>query len=170
MGVGDEVGLKTVKEIEKSLPVILGAENVNLLLVRFEEKLIRDIDGLIDNRVKQIHTEATELIDHGVSTTRAQLATLIKDDIELAVDHTRKAAEILVNRSLDRVTEEARALVKELSTSISEQREHVVVDLGQTAVVVRKELLKVLPWVAVVAGLMNLAGIVVAWLFASSAQ
>jgi|GEM_PF-4850614 len=170
MGMGDEFALKTVKEIEAAIPTLLGAKTVAELLTAIESKAVSDIDGLLDKHQRQLRDEAQGLVDHGVASISKQMGTILRDDVELAVGNARKAAELLVSKSLDRFSEEAKSLVKELSKAISEQRVSVKVDLQEVAQdaaeTARKELISVLPWVAVIAGLMNLAGIAIAWFFA----
>jgi hypothetical protein len=104
----------------------------------------------VDLRALVVH--AGEQLDHRIATMKDEAAKLIRADIQLAVESTMEKARILVDETVQKTTTEARTLIEKLSTAISDQRQGI-----------RRDLLLVLPLVAVVIGVMNLVGVFVAW-------
>jgi len=139
---------------------------VPAILDTLERRIVKDIDQVIAVRVKQVQEQATQLVNHTLEQTHQTVQALVHREMAEAVALTRSEAETLVNSTFDRFSTDADRLIGNLTQAISEQRASVVVDLGDTAATIRKELNRVLVWVALVAGLMNLAGIVIAWFFA----
>jgi len=159
------------------------AEILEDKLAKAEEAATRVVDHaltgaqrLTEEQVGVIRQEAAQLVDHGLEEFR-KLVTQAGMAIDTRMNHataqlqgaavaivlrTRQEAEGLIDQGITRATHEAERLVDVLSKAIAEQRVGVKVDLGEVAVDVRKELLRVLPWVALIIGGLNLIGVVVA--------
>ena len=114
---------------------------------KIEEKALSDIEKLLDGQRRQL---------------RADLTALVRDDIKFAVAETRREAEALTTTTLDRVERTAKVLVSSLNETISHQRTDIKVDVVEMAASIRKEMTSVFLVVAVVVGVLNALGIVIA--------
>jgi len=241
LGLGDELGLQTLKAFEQRLPKLLGADNVEKLVSAVETKAVADVDLLLDKHVQRIADEADRLAGKHVGTfveqadrilaeslagaqevalkvekqaatdlnrlletniaglkteteallaravvdagkesravaedlakhadrrlekAKQELETLLRKDLNDAVDQAANRAERMVKVSLGEASATAERLIAQLSQAVEKQRTEVRVDLGAVAGDVRREALKLLPWVALLVTALNTAALLVGW-------
>jgi hypothetical protein len=161
----DQIIATRISQIQKE---ISGGKSILEILNTFESQTVKDIDNILETRIVQIQSETKKFVEEGLHEVRKQLGLTVDREFSHLIVMLRKEAESLIDHGLDKSTKVAERLLGELSHSITEQRREIKIDFTEVASYTRKELNNILPWIAVIAGFMNLAGIIIAWLFARS--
>jgi hypothetical protein len=142
---------------------ILGGQSAPEMLDAFKNRLLTDVESLLDRKIQQVQAEAGKLMEQGAEQARG-LICHAADQADLRIEHTitkaKQEAEQLIVTTLDRVQKDSERLIQLFAQALANPQSAARQSPGETQAPKTHER-SWLPWAIIISGLINAATLIV---------